>query len=193
MPLDQIPRLSDLDLQEIKAQYSTTSQAVVDFDEVQLQQTSTVYDGQVGPYSRQVLRHPGGSAVVALAGGSVVCVAQYRPAIERVIIEIPGGRRQRRESPIETARRELREETELAARQMTPLFRINAAPCCSDWEATVFLARDLYDARSPGVSDLPTYRCLVALSDLDELVLSGHLTDGKTIAALYTTRDSLAA
>jgi ADP-ribose pyrophosphatase YjhB (NUDIX family) len=183
-----IPRLSDLNLDNLKTLYSTVTEPIRRSDEVRLQQTTTTYKGGEGPYPRQVLRHPGGSAIVPLHGADVVCVAQYRPALEQMIIEIPAGRRLPHEKHIETARRELREETGLGAATFKPLLRINAAPCCSDWEAQVFIATGLYRTDGDSGPDLPTYRCLIALRDIESLIHRNLLVDGKTIASLFAAR-----
>jgi hypothetical protein len=65
---------------------------------------------------REVVHHPGGVGVVALAeDGSVVLVRQYRHPAKESLWEIPAGGREVGESPLETARRELAEETGYAA------------------------------------------------------------------------------
>jgi ADP-ribose pyrophosphatase len=189
--LKQIPRISELDLGELKRHYSTETQEASSSGELRLHQTSTSYSGWERPYTRQVLRHPGGAAVVPLHGGDAICVAQYRPALERMTIEIPGGRRQDHERHIDTARRELREETGLRANVIKPLLRLNAAPCCSDWEAQIFLATDLHPIDGDPGPDLPTCSCLIALRDIEKMIRKNLLIDGKTIASLFAVRHML--
>ena len=69
----------------------------------------TMKEGEAPYYS---LRLPDYSAIVAIAeDGQIVAVRQYRPALERYTIELPSGIVDPGESPGETARRELLEET----------------------------------------------------------------------------------
>ena len=62
--------------------------------------------------ARDIVRHPGAAAVVALTeSGKIVLVRQYRTAIDRVTVEIPPGKLDPGEDPLDCAKRELHEET----------------------------------------------------------------------------------
>ena len=61
--------------------------------------------------TREVVRHPGAVAVVALQNRQVLLVRQYRYPIEQETLEIPAGKLDPGEDPINCALRELREET----------------------------------------------------------------------------------
>jgi ADP-ribose pyrophosphatase len=140
-------------------------------------------------YVRNVVRHPGGSAVVPLNGSSAVCVEQYRPAVGRVVIEIPGGRPHAGETPLETARRELREETGLGSDHYEPLARCWGAPDFSDWEAHLYVANGLYQVSRIPDDEIPTRLCVVPLSQVESLVAQGMLVDAKTIVGLLLARN----
>ena len=59
--------------------------------------------------SRDIVRHPGAAAVVALTdSGKIALVRQYRTALDRVTVEIPAGKLDAGEDPLECAKRELR-------------------------------------------------------------------------------------
>jgi ADP-ribose pyrophosphatase len=188
--LSGIPRVESLNLDAMKRFYSTTSQPIADTRGISIQDTNTEYEsmGTRQIYSRTVLRHPGGSAVVPLIHTDAVCVVQYRPALERMVVEIPGGRTQPGESALETARRELREESGLEAADLTFLYSCNAVPCSSDWTASIFLATDLYPVASMRLPELPTMACLVDLANVEYFVRLGVLVDAKTIASLLLVR-----
>ncbi len=65
---------------------------------------------------RDVVRHPGAVAVVALTEmGKIALVRQYRTSLDRVTVEIPAGKLEPGEDPLDCARRELKEETGFVA------------------------------------------------------------------------------
>ena len=71
---------------------------------------------------REVVRHPGAVAIVAVTPQRrLVMVRQYRYAAGRFLLEIPAGTLEPGESPEDTARRELREETGYSADSLRPL------------------------------------------------------------------------
>lgn len=143
-------------------------------------------------YVRHVVRHPGGAGVVAVLDGLALCVEQYRPAIGTVTIEIPGGRREPGESPAENAARELFEETGYIAGELRLLGRMHAAPCFSTWVAELFLAVDVHRSMRLEVEgELPTGVTFIPLDEVESLVATGRLTDGKTIAGLLLARSAL--
>lgn len=99
----------------------------------------TVYDGNLfdvtverwGEHEREIVEHPGSVAIVAVdADGTVALVRQRREAARKQLLELPAGTLEPGEKPLESARRELEEETgltggdwrELAAFYTTPGF-----------------------------------------------------------------------
>jgi len=75
-------------------------------------------------FERWVLEHPGAVVVLAVDDQErVCCLRQYRHAAQGRFVELPAGLRDADgEDPVETARRELREEAELEADDWRPLF-----------------------------------------------------------------------
>jgi ADP-ribose diphosphatase len=102
-------------------------------------ESRTVYDGKLfdvtierwGDNEREIVEHPGAVAIVAVdADGMVALVRQPREAARKELLELPAGTLEDGELPLESARRELKEETgltggtwrELAAFYTTPGF-----------------------------------------------------------------------
>jgi ADP-ribose diphosphatase len=102
-------------------------------------ESRTVYDGKLfdvtierwGDNEREIVEHPGAVAIVAVdAEGLVALVRQPREAARKELLELPAGTLEDGEQPLESARRELKEETgltggtwrELAAFYTTPGF-----------------------------------------------------------------------
>ena len=98
-----------------------------------------VYDGKLfdvtierwGDHEREIVEHPGAVAIVAVdTDGMVALVRQLREAARKELLELPAGTLEEGEQPLDSARRELEEETgltggawrELAAFYTTPGF-----------------------------------------------------------------------
>jgi ADP-ribose pyrophosphatase len=142
-------------------------------------------------FERDVVRSPGAVAAVPVLAGSdvptVVLVAQFRPAIERVLIEIPAGMRDVADEPLEvTAERELAEEVGLRPARLDLLAEIYPSVGLTDQVTTIFLATDCGPvARSPrGPEEEHSEIVTVALAEAVDWVLSGRIADAKSVAGL---------
>jgi len=145
--------------------------------------TERLPDGKIA--ERDVLRHPGAAVIVAVDGdGKIVLIEQHRPALGHNLLEIPAGLLEPGEDPQVTARRELIEETGFSPGSVKPLLVLHPAPGFSDEKMYVFLAEELRE----GEQDLDegefveVHRCTP--QQVRELIRSGQITDGKSIAAL---------
>ena len=98
-----------------------------------------------GTVQRDVVRHPGAVAVIALDDDDhVVLVEQYRHPMMARMWEAPAGLRDVDGEPaLVTAQRELAEEAGLQAERWTPLLELALTPGGSDEVISVFLAEDL--------------------------------------------------
>ena len=101
------------------------------------------YDGK--PITREIVRHPGAVAILALDDeGRVLLIRQYRHAIRTRAWEIPAGLLDKAgEPPLTGAQRELAEEADLAAARWDVLADFQNSPGGSDETIRVFLARDV--------------------------------------------------
>ena len=132
--------------------------------------------------ARDVLRHPGAVAIVALTDDSrILLVRQYRTAIDRVTVEIPAGKLDPGEDPLECARRELAEETGARAERMAYLTTIATTVGFTDEVIHIYLATGLGFAQSNPDADEFINVDLVELSELIDAVLDGKIEDAKTI------------
>jgi 8-oxo-dGDP phosphatase len=104
-----------------------------------------------GDSVRDLVRHPGAVAVVALDDDdNVVLLRQYRHPVGAHLWELPAGLRDAdAEPPLETARRELAEEAQLAAQRWSLLVTLYSSPGFSDEQVLVYLAEDLADVDRP--------------------------------------------
>ena len=132
--------------------------------------------------SRDIVRHPGAAAVVALTEtGKIVLVRQYRTAIDRVTVEIPAGKLDPGEDPLECAKRELHEETGFKPGRIRFLTSIVTTCGFCDEIIHIYLATHLeFDAPNPDDDEFLNVD-VVPLSELIDAVLDGKIEDAKTV------------
>jgi ADP-ribose pyrophosphatase len=138
-----------------------------------------------GPGAREYIRHPGAVAIVALFDdGAVLLERQFRYPHGREFIEVPAGKLEPGEPQLDTAKRELLEETGYVARDWTRLGVIHTAIAYTDEAIHLFLARHL----SAGARKLDQGEFLETLvRPFDaalEMIRAGEITDAKSVAAL---------
>ncbi len=141
-------------------------------------------DGHVG--LREFIRHPGAVMIVALLDAdTVVLERQYRHPLGRTFIEMPAGKLESGEDPLDCARRELLEETGYRAAQWQRLGAFHNAIGYSDERIVVYLARGLsFEGASADAGEVlqvftAPWRELLAWID------AGEVTDVKTIVGAY--------
>jgi ADP-ribose pyrophosphatase len=148
------------------------------------------------PFQRDVVRHPGAVAVVAVTDRqSVVLVHQYRPAVDSWVLEVPAGTRDVADEEVaDTARRELAEEAGYAATTLTLLTECLITPGFCDEVSSVYLATGLHPvpADRQGVEEGYLRVVEVPLDRFDQLVDDGTIVDATTILGVGLARRHLA-
>ena len=140
------------------------------------------------------MHHPGAVVVVPVVDGDVILVRQYRAAIDRELLEVPAGKRDVFDEPVElTAHRELEEEVGMRAASMVKLAEFYNSPGFCDEHSFLFLATDLTPCATDFQGHEEQHMTIerVPLDSLADLVASGDLTDGKSIIALSLAREHL--
>ncbi len=131
---------------------------------------------------RDVVRHPGAVAIVALTDDGRIClVRQYRTALSRVTVEIPAGKLDPGEDPLTCAHRELREETGMEAERMAFLTTIATSDGFTDELIHIYMATGLEFVESNPDADEFINVDLVPLPELIDAVLDGRIEDCKTV------------
>lgn len=133
---------------------------------------------------REVAEHPGGVGILALDGGDVLLVRQYRYAFSRVLTEIPAGKREPGEEPFVTAQRELREEIGATAGKWTELGVLIASPGCYGEVLYLYMAQELTFGETHPDEDEFLDVVRMPFDRAVELCMTGELTDAKTVVAL---------
>ncbi len=134
---------------------------------------------------REVVQHPGGVlAVPVLNDGRLLMIRQYRYPLQRHILELPAGKLDSGQSPLETMRRELEEETGYRAADWSHECRFYTSPGFSNEILHLFIARDLTEVRQQleegehiTVEPLSLEECL-------EKLQGGEIVDGKSLLGI---------
>jgi len=134
---------------------------------------------------REYVVHGGAVLVVpVLADGRLLVERQFRYPLARVFLEFPAGKIDPGENPLDTARREMIEETGYAVARLTPLGVLHPVISYSTEEIRCYVGEDL---RAVGAKLDHGEFLEVEERTLDELLAAldaGEITDAKTVAAL---------
>lgn len=141
---------------------------------------------------REIVEHSGAVAIVAVTNDNeIVMVRQYRKAIENYLLEIPAGKLEYNEEPLECAKRELKEETGYESKDIELLCEVYASPGFSTEKIYIFLAKDLQE----GESDLDEGEYLevekIEVKTLIDMVLKNKITDSKSINGILMAQNKL--
>ena len=171
----------------------------------ELLKTETTYRGRAFSIRRDSLRLPDGHEtkfdIVEHVGsviiiprddqGNLLFVRQYRHAAGLDLLELPAGTLDEGEAPEACARREIREETGMAAGQMQPLGGFYLAPGYSTEYMHVYLATDLHP--NPLEADADEFLSVetIPLARALAMARGGEIPDAKSLAALLLAQPAL--
>lgn len=173
----------------------------MEFYEETVEET-TIYKGNVTEYTvqkvklpngelaqREIVRHAGAAAIIPFTeDGRLILVKQYRKAIESESIEIPAGLKDADdESGLNTAKRELEEETGYKARQWDFVTSFYSTPGFTDEFLEIYEASDLYlvDDPLPQDEDENVEMIIATYDEAWAFYEKGLLRDSKTVFALF--------
>ena len=129
--------------------------------------------------------HNGAAAAVAvLDDGRLLMVSQYRNALDRFTLEIPAGGLNPDEPTIEAAAREVEEETGYTCGKIEPLITIRTTVAFCNEKIDIYLATELKKGKQHLDEDEFVDVVYCELQELLDMIYSGKITDGKTIAGI---------
>jgi ADP-ribose pyrophosphatase len=134
---------------------------------------------------REIIKHPGAVAVVALDDAqNVLLVRQFRLAADQVLREIPAGTLNQGEDPLACAERELQEETGFRPEKLEPLGGIFVAPGYTTEYIHLFIGTNLHESQLQGDDDEFLEVDRVPLKEAIAMIERGDIIDAKTVSAL---------
>jgi ADP-ribose pyrophosphatase len=136
---------------------------------------------------RSIVRHPGSAVMMAVdERNRVLLVRQFRLPAERDLWELPAGRIDPGESPLQAAKRELREETGYTAKKWTRLATFWASPGYVDEKMHLFHAHGLTEGTQEPMEDERIEIRWFTRKELQESVRAGKILDAKTLIGYYS-------
>jgi 8-oxo-dGTP pyrophosphatase MutT (NUDIX family) len=120
--------------------------------------------------------------------GSIYLVGQYRFPLDRYSWEIPEGGGPLGTDPLDSAKRELLEETGLKAVLWEEILRIDLSNSVSDEQGIIYLARGLtqHGARPEQTEELQIRK--VPFEEAYRMLCRGEMTDSMTVAAIQKVK-----
>jgi len=139
-----------------------------------------------GISQREFIRHPGAAVVIPyLENRRLLLVRQFRYPTGEVMIELRAGKIDGGESPEETTRRELAEETGFTPGRLFHLAMIHPCVGYSNEQLHLFWVDHLLPAASAPDDDEHIEPLTVSIDEALQLLFSGRITDAKTVIGLF--------
>ena len=131
---------------------------------------------------RSVVRHHGSAVMMAVdAKNRVMLVRQYRLPAGQYLWELPAGKLDEGESPLQAAKRELIEETGLRAKTWKKLTTFFPSPGYVEEKMTIYLATDLTQGEAEPMEDERIETRWFPKKELRDLIASNKILDAKTM------------
>ena len=138
---------------------------------------------------RSVVRHAGSAVMMAVDDRKrILLVRQYRLPADQYLWELPAGRLDPGEKPLQAAKRELAEETGYQARTWKKLVSFFASPGYVQEKMTIFLATDLTEGEATPMEDERIETRWFTRKELESQIRAGKIEDAKTIIGFFMWR-----
>jgi ADP-ribose pyrophosphatase len=138
---------------------------------------------------RSVVRHAGSAVMMAVDGRRrILLVRQYRLPAEKHLWELPAGRLDPGEKPLQAAKRELAEETGYKARTWKPLASFWVSPGYVQEKMTIFLAMDLTEGDATPMDDERIEARWFTAREIADMIRNRKIEDAKTMIGFFMWR-----
>lgn len=139
---------------------------------------------------RCIVRHPGSAVMMPIdEGGRILLVRQYRVPARAFLWELPAGKIDPGESALETAKRELVEETGYSATNWKEITTFYPSPGYVEEKMTIFVATGLTKGEAHNMEDERISVRWFKRAEVAAMIRSGQVMDAKTIVGYYMAQD----
>jgi len=135
--------------------------------------------------TRSVVRHNGSAVILAVHKRSILLVRQYRLPAEKPLWELPAGKVDGHETPLNAAKRELAEETGYTAANWSLLASFYVSPGFVDERMHLYLATDLTKGTATPMDDEQIEVTWFKRKEVALLIQNGKIEDAKTLIGFY--------
>lgn len=140
---------------------------------------------------RAIVQHPGSAVMMAVDGRKrILLVRQYRVPARAYLWELPAGKLDAGETPLQAARRELIEETGYRAKHWKKLVTFYPSPGFVAEKMTIFLATGLTAGQATPMDDERIETRWFTGKEVEQAIRSGKIVDGKTMLGYLTWSNS---
>ena len=134
---------------------------------------------------RDIVRNAGASAIIPITeDGYIILVEQFRKPVESISLEIPAGKLDHGEDPLECAIRELKEETGYVADHIKKILTLHPTPAYADEVLHIYMATGLSlgDA-CPDEDEFITTK-KYKIGEIIKMIEDGTIKDSKTVSSV---------
>ncbi len=142
--------------------------------------------------TREKVSHPGAVGIVPITEkGNILLVKQFRYPVKKVLMEIPAGKIDKGEIPLECAKRELKEETGAAGGKLIHLKTFYSSPGFCNEIMHLFMAEGFKKGNKCPEDDEFLEIVEIKMEDSLSFIESGRLKDAKTIIGILLAQNYL--
>ncbi|MNZ67538.1 ADP-ribose pyrophosphatase [compost metagenome] len=145
--------------------------------------TVQLEDGRTA--TREIVKHPGAAAVMALVDGKLLVVEQFRKPLEKFQVEIPAGKLDPGEDPMTAAARELEEETGYRSDDLKLISAFYTSPGFADEKLYIYFTDKVEQGTRNPDEDEDLKVEAITLEQAESYISEGRISDAKTILAVY--------